>query len=459
MKGGSCIGVVSDNLSENEAFVYLSEHFRSRGLNVPEIYAVSEDGRVYLQQDLGSESLFSAISAGRAKAQKGGTYSVKEEALLCAAIAKLPEIQIIGAEGLDFSRCESVSEMDAVSIMFDLNYFKYCYLLPSCVEFDELRLQDDFSALTDELLRHNDDTFMYRDFQSRNVMMVDGEPYFIDYQGGRRGPIYYDVASFVWQASSCFPSALRGKMLDAYLEALGKYRSVTRDDFMSNLRIFLLFRFIQVLGAYGFRGCFQRKTHFIESIPFALENVRELLVEPFDVCPYLSQLLLALADKGSFVEMIPEKASPREKFVVPDHLVVKVTSFSYRDGIPEDETGNGGGYVFDCRGLNNPGRCEKFRNSTGRDADVIEFIESDGGVFPFLEGVYALVDSHVENYITRGFTSLCINFGCTGGRHRSVYCAEALAKHLAAKFPDVEVVLCHSRLGIVDTIGKTPEAK
>ncbi len=484
----ACIGVVSENHVENESFLYLSEHFRSCGLNVPEIYAVSEDRTAYLQQDLGGVSLFSAVASGRAKAQaafkgrfavpspggRGGTqsgddgeiYSAEEEALLCAAIAKLPEIQILGAEGLNFSRCFPVPEMDARSIMFDLNYFKYCYLLPACVEFDELRLQDEFEKLTAVLLCDNDNAFMYRDFQARNVMLVDGESYFIDYQGGRRGPIYYDVASFVWQASSCFPSALRQKMLDTYLEVLGKYRDVSRDEFMSRLRIFLLFRLLQVLGAYGFRGCFQRKSHFIESIPFALENVRELLAEPFDFCPYLSQLLLTLADKGAFVETESPKTSSGKKQVgnsccgagdrritlmeegSKPHLVVKITSFSYRHGIPEDSSGNGGGYVFDCRGLNNPGRYEKFRNSTGRDADVIEFIEGDGGVFPFLEGVYAMVDPHVDNFISRGFTSLCVNFGCTGGRHRSVYCAEALAKHIEAKFPEVEVVLRHNRLGI-----------
>ncbi len=492
----NCIGVVSENISENDAFIYLSEHFRSKRINVPEVYAVSADRTAYLQQDLGGESLFSAIASGRAKAQArfrergavspsvGGCkcgvqsadgeeiYSAVEEALLCATIAKLPDIQILGAEGLDFSRCTPVPEMDERSIMFDLNYFKYCYLLPSCVEFDELRLQSEFESLTAELLRHNDDTFMYRDFQSRNVMLVDGEPYFIDYQGGRRGPIYYDVASFIWQASSCFPTALKEKMLDTYLEALGKYRNVNRDEFMSELRIFLLFRFIQVLGAYGFRGCFQRKRHFIESIPFALENVRELLVEPFEFCPYLSQLLLALADKGTFVENpacgAEEKSGVKKvegidnKVVSEDKeekpcLTVKITSFSFRDGIPEDGSGNGGGYVFDCRGLNNPGRYEKFKNSTGRDADVIEFIEKDGGVFPFLEGVYTMVDPHVDNFITRGFTSLCVSFGCTGGRHRSVYCAEALAKRLTAKFPEIEVVLHHTRLGIVQKLGSHTE--
>ncbi|MCD8207297.1 MAG: phosphotransferase [Bacteroidales bacterium] len=460
--GVSCIGVVSENHIENESFLYLSEHFRSRGIYVPEIYAVSADRTAYLQQDLGGVSLFSAVASGRARAQaafkeRGGSlsdcadgeeiYSPEEEALLCAAVAKLPEIQIRGAEGLDFSRCFPVPEMDARSIMFDLNYFKYCYLLPACVEFDELRLQDEFEKLTSVLLGERYDSFMYRDFQARNVMLVDGEPYFIDYQGGRRGPIYYDVASFMWQASSCFPSALRRKMLDTYMAALGKYQPVSRDEFMSRLRIFLLFRFLQVLGAYGFRGCFQRKSHFIESIPFALENVRELLAEPFDFCPYLSQLLLTLADKGSFV------GNSQSLTGDGDHLVVKITSFSYKEGIPEDSSGNGGGYVFDCRGLNNPGRHERFRNSTGRDADVIEFLEEDGGVFPFLDGVYAMVDPHVDNFITRGFTSLCVNFGCTGGRHRSVYCAEALAKHLSAKFPVAEIVLTHSRLGTVRRFG------
>ncbi len=499
----SCIGVEGGNVTENQAFVHLAGHFRSKGLNVPQVYAVSGDGRHYLQQDLGTQSLFDAVSDGRAKAQREfrnvwntndhkedisaatETYSPREEGLLLRTISQLPRIQFRGAEGLDFSRCFPVPQMSARSIMFDLNYFKYCYLLATGLEYDESRLQDEFERLASDLLAEPYDTFMYRDFQARNVMLVGDEPWFIDFQGGRRGPIYYDVASFVWQASSCFPAPLRERMIDAYLDALQQYRPTGREEFMSRLRLFLLFRFMQVLGAYGFRGLYQRKPHFIESIPFALANLRELLAEPFPAYPYLSSLLLELCDKNPGTGKSCQTAAPQnEKITIASEdsaqkksgntaksgnvqptdqaeagrLTVKVTSFSFRDGIPQDDSGNGGGYVFDCRGMNNPGRYERYRHSTGRDADVIEFIETDGGVFPFLNGVCAMVDPHVETFIRRGFTSLCVNFGCTGGQHRSVYCAEALARHLAEKFPAADILLRHTKLGLERKISHQTDA-
>ncbi len=505
----TCIGVVGENVAENDAFVYLAGHFRSRGIRVPEVYAVSSDRRCYLQRDLGSESLFDAVAEGRERArrafraesargrsgtagdavcpmekegERGGgeevIYSRAEEDLLCRTIAALPKIQFAGAEGLDFSRCFPVPRMSVRSIMFDLNYFKYCYLLGSGMEYDESRLQDEFEALSSDLLSEPFDTFMYRDFQARNVMLVDGEPWFIDFQGGRRGPVYYDVASFVYQAVSRFPTGLRSRMIDSYLEALQPFRRTDRGHFMARLRLFLLFRTMQVLGAYGFRGLYQRKPHFLESIPYALENLRELLAEPFPAYPYLTALLTALAGmepapgQEDRRTSVPESATERgdsrttgleqgspamagqnpesgaERNAGEGRLKVKVTSFSYKDGIPEDSSGNGGGYVFDCRGMNNPGRYERYRRSTGRDADVIEFLETDGGVFKFLEGVYAMVDPHVETFLGRGFTSLCVNFGCTGGRHRSVYCAEALAGHLAGKFPEADILLTHTKLGL-----------
>ncbi|MCD8313706.1 MAG: phosphotransferase [Bacteroidales bacterium] len=493
--GVTCIGVEGGNVAENQAFIYLAGHFRSRGINVPEVYAVSDDGRYYLQQDLGTQSLFDAVAAGRKKAQaeyertqsegrrfEVDAYSPEEEELLCRTIAKLPQTQFAGAEGLDFSRCFPVPRMSARSIMFDLNYFKYCYLLPSGLEYDEARLQDEFDSLPKDLLSEPFDTFMYRDFQTRNVMILGGDPWFMDFQGGRCGPIYYDVASFAWQARSCFPPQLRDKMISSYLGALQQYRPMSREQFMSRLRIFLLFRIMQVLGAYGFRGLYQRKPHFLQSIPYALGNLRELLAEPFAAYPYLSSLLLELCDKnpetGQTVEgessssqnvkvgeqkvTVATKDNMETKSVdtkgktdvqsagkvEAERLTVKITSFSYKAGIPQDDSGNGGGYVFDCRGMNNPGRYERYRHSTGRDADVIEFIETDGGVFRFLDGVYAMVDPHVENFLARGFTSLCVNFGCTGGQHRSVYCAEALAKHIAEKFPSADILLRHTKLGL-----------
>ncbi len=477
----TCIGVMSDNIAENEAFIYLARHFRAAGIAVPEVYAVGQDRKAYIQEDLGTESLFAAVAEGRGRAislfkrqADEAAYSPAEAEMLCKAIGKLAEIQVRGAEGLDFSRCYPVPAMDARSIMFDLNYFKYCYLLPTGIEYNEVRLQDEFEKLAEDLLSEDFDTFMYRDFQARNVMLKDGEPYFIDFQGGRRGPVYYDVASFVWQARSCFPRELKRKMVETYIGALEKFRQVDRPAFMSRLRTFVLFRTMQVLGAYGFRGCVQKKQHFIDSIPFALANLRELLAEPFAAYPYLSELLSKVAVQGAkpapgqkaVGKAVGEAAgqtktaaenavqnSAQEAAQNAAGLTIEVCSFSYKKGLPADDSGNGGGYLFDCRGLNNPGRYERYRHSTGRDADVIAFLEEDGGVFPYLEHVYGIVDPHVENFISRNFTHLSVGFGCTGGQHRSVYCAEHLAAHLAAKYgPKARIALSHRELGIKEIL-------
>lgn len=458
--GHRCVGVVSGNVAENEAFIYLSRHFVSKGLPVPEVYAVAPDERAYIQQDLGTVSLFEAVAQGRAKASASfrmdGVYSAGEEDLLCKTIGRLPDVQFRGAEGLDYGRCYPVAEMDMRSIMFDLNYFKYCFLLVSGVQYDEVRLQDEFEKLAASLLGETGWAFMYRDFQARNVMLVEGEPYFIDFQGGRRGPVYYDVASFIWQARSCFPPQLKQRLVETYISSLEKYCPVDRAAFMSRLRIFVLFRTLQVLGAYGFRGYSQKKRHFVESIPYALANLRELLSEPFEAYPYLTKVLAQVAAQGKASESASELGVVSGSASGPegDRLAVSVMSFSYKRGLPTDDSGNGGGYIFDCRGLNNPGRHERYRRSTGRDADVIAFLEKDGGVFPYLEHVYGVVDPHAENFIGRHFTHLSVSFGCTGGQHRSVYCAEHLARHLAAKFGEaVSVELCHRELGIKEIIG------
>ena len=264
------------------------------------------------------------------------------------------------------------------------------------------------------------DTFMYRDFQARNVMMKDGEPYFIDFQGGRRGPIYYDVASFVWQARSRYPENLRKEMVQTYLRALKGYTEVNEEHFNERLRLFVLFRTLQVLGAYGFRGYFEKKPHFLASVPYALGNLRRLLQKPFEDYPYLNEILTKLTTMSQFNNIAEDK-----------RLEVRVFSFAYKKGIPVDTSGNGGGYVFDCRAINNPGKYEHYRQFTGLDKEVIKFLEDDGGITKFLNNVYDLVDNHVKCFIERKFTHLQVCFGCTGGQHRSVYCAEHLAQHLA----------------------------
>jgi hypothetical protein len=280
---------------------------------------------------------------------------------------------------------------------------------------------------------------MYRDFQSRNVMIKDGQPYFIDFQGGRRGPLHYDVASFLWQARANFSDELRAELLEDYIGALKELREINADEFRKQLKHFVLFRTLQVLGAYGFRGSFEKKPHFLQSIPFALKNLRQLLHEDMSAYPYLAEILRQLCDLEQFQDRAPSQ-----------HLVVKVYSFSYKKGIPYDDSGNGGGFVFDCRALHNPGRYAQYAKLTGLDQPVIDFLEEDGEVQPFLEQAYQLVDASVQRYKERGFTSLMVSFGCTGGQHRSVYTAQKMAEHIHQKF-DVEVQLIHREQNIKTT--------
>ena len=424
-EAGTCIGVVGTDVSENKAFLTIARHFRSKGINVPEVYAVSDDMSAYLQEDLGDSVLF----------------DLKDDALLNKAMSMLPKIQFEGAQGLDFSVCYPQPSFDRRMVMFDLNYFKYCFLKPSGLEFNEVKLQDDFENLADALLKEDSETFLYRDFNARNVMVRDGEPYFIDFQGGRRGPIYYDVASFAWHARARFSAEQKRKMLDAYLDALKEYREVDRKSFEERLRLFVFFRILQVLGAYGFRGWVEHKANFVTSIPAAISELKDMMTEGFAEYPYLTQVLRDLVELPRFAK------DDRPEGI----LEVKVYSFSYMKGIPHDPSGNGGGYVFDCRSIHNPGRYEPYRKLTGRDEPVIKFLEDDGEITEFLSHVYAVVDAHVETYRRRGFSNLMVCFGCTGGQHRSVYSAEHVAAHLSQKYPDIRVRLIHREQGI-DTI-------
>ena len=437
--GTSLMGVTGTDVKENNAFITLAAHFRSQGLPVPEVLAVSEDGISYLQEDLGDLLLADLVAAAHKNGgiEEGGQL----EALLCRTTGLLPKIQFEGASGLDFSVCYPQPSFDRRMVMFDLNYFKYCFLKPSGIEFNEIDLQDDFERFADELLKDEGETFLYRDFNARNVMIKDGEPYFIDFQGGRRGPIYYDVASFIWQARARYPQWLKEKMLGSYLDSLASYVEVDRDAFKERLKMFRLFRTLQVLGAYGFRGLVEQKAQFVVSIPLALADLKTLLAEMPDDYPYMSEVLRKMT-------VLPRFAVQSED----GRLEVRVSSFSFKKGIPQDMSGNGGGYVFDCRSIHNPGRYEPYRKLTGRDEPVIRFLEDDGEIIGFLEHVYGVVDSHVETYSRRGFTSLMVSFGCTGGQHRSVYCAEHLAHHLAEKYPDVRVRLIHREQNIEEIL-------
>ena len=494
VNGQTIVGVIGTSRDEDHAFIYLTEHFTRRKLPVPKILAASDDQLRYLQTDLGSMSLFDAIRGGR---EAGGRYTLKEQELLKRTIRELPNVQIRGARGLDFSNCYPQAEFNVDSVLFDLNYFKYCFLKATELDFHELKLEADFRLFakdltTDTWLVGGDlqsattESFLYRDFQARNVMLDhDGNPYFIDYQGGRKGPYYYDLASFLWQASARYPHKLRRELVYEYYNSLKNYTEVPPvRHFVNRLSLFVLFRTLQVLGAYGFRGYFEQKKHFIESIPPAIQNLRELLTfggstlstphAPLSTFhyPYLMDILRQLTELPQFqqIETVasradgykttalnPYKAHPQDgpatfsKYDAQGPLVVKVYSFSYRKGIPEDESGNGGGYVFDCRSTHNPGRYEPYKQLTGLDEPVIRFLEDDGEILTFLDSVYKLADAHVRRYIQRGFTSLMFSFGCTGGQHRSVYSAQHLAEHIHEKF-GIEVRVIHREQGITQVL-------
>ncbi len=442
---GSLIAVYGTCIEENKAFVNMAGHFAGKGLPVPKVMGdLSGDGHFYLQEDLGRHSLFDTLAEGR---NKGGDYSEEEEKLLHRTIAQLPRMQFLGGEGLRGEWCYPKAEFDRQGILFDLNYFKYCFLKAAVSDVDELALDDDFNRLAEALLRRDGYPwgFLYRDFQARNVMLTpEGEPRFIDFQGGRRGPVFYDLASFLWQAAARYPQPLRERLVDTYLlHAKPFVGEVDKGEFDKRLQLFVLFRLMQVLGAYGFRGYFEKKAHFLTSIPPAIENIKDLSdteESPLKDLPYLCKVLAEVCAKPEY--------KMREK---RQGLTVRVFSFSYKRGIPDDLSGNGGGYVFDCRSTHNPGRYEPYKQLTGLDQPVIDFLENDGEILTFLESVYQLADAHVGRYLERGFTDLMFSFGCTGGQHRSVYSAEHLAHHLHEKF-GIKVELTHREQNIHKTL-------
>ena len=419
--GITLIGAKGTSVEENIAFMEIAKHFKLKGLPVPQVFCANSTNEFYLQEDLGDATLFNAIAQGR----DTSNFSPDEISLLKKTIATLPKLQFEGGKGLDYNICFPQPEFDERNVWFDFNYFKYCFLKTTGLEFSEIKLHEDMTKMAADLLEGgNAETFMYRDFQARNVMLVGNEPYFIDFQGGRKGPLYYDLASFVWQAKANYPTELKETLIETYREALEPYVQIPKVEFYKKLRLFVLFRTMQVLGAYGFRGYFEKKPHFLQSVPFAIDNLRKLINEqPFTEYPYVHELLTELTNMRQFSDLRAEKK-----------LEVRIFSFSYKKGIPVDDSGNGGGYVFDCRAINNPGKYDHFKHFTGLDKEVIEFLEDDGEVTKFLAHVYELADAHVTRYMERKFTNLMFSFGCTGGQHRSVYCAQHLAEYLAKKY-------------------------
>ncbi len=427
----SAIGAWNADLKENKAFLSFAKHLREKNLYVPQILAIGDPMDVYLQEDLGATTLFDFITQTR----ETEGFSDKIVDWYKRIIEELPKLQIQGADGIDWSCCYPRKAFDRQSMMWDLNYFKYYFLKLAKIPFDEQALEDDFQAFTDYLLQAGSDYFLFRDFQSRNIMLVDNNPYFIDFQGGRKGPLQYDLASLLFDAKADIPIPDRKELLEYYLDCLSRYQPVNREEFTQFYYGYVLIRIMQAMGAYGFRGFYEKKQHFLKSIPFALHNLSSLLYAvklPVEL-PELIKVLHEVTE-SEFLQRIGKTETNR--------LTVKITSFSYKKGIPKDPSGNGGGFVFDCRAVHNPGRYAEYRNLTGMDEPVKQFLTDHSEIEEFLTPVFHLVEQSVRKYLERGFTNLCVNFGCTGGQHRSVYSAERLAAHLRNNFP-VNVVLYH----------------
>ena len=424
------IGTYNPDLKENIAFLSFSKHFRQIGLQVPEIYSQELDKNIYLEEDLGDETLFSFLTEIRGK--EG--FSEKIIELYKKVLFNLPRFQVEANTGLDYSVCYPRHSFDRQSMMWDLNYFKYYFLKLAKIPFDEQHLEDDFKTFTDFLLTTDRDYFLYRDFQSRNVMIVNNEPYFIDYQGGRKGALQYDLASILFDAKADIPQDVRKQLLDYYIDNLSDHLPVNREKFLEYYYGYVLVRIMQALGAYGFRGFYERKEHFLKSVPYAIQNLEWLLHNT-----ELPIQIPALTDAWS---KLVRSSYLRQFGDVKLRTTVRIQSFSYKRGIPLDEKGHGGGFVFDCRFLPNPGRYDEYKNLNGNDQPVIDFLEKEPDVHEFLKHVLQITDKVVLNYSKRNFTDVMIAFGCTGGQHRSVYFANRLAEHLQ-KNKDVDVELRH----------------
>ncbi len=446
----SAIGILYDVREENVAFLEFSRHFRRHGLPVPEIYAEDLSHGAYLEEDLGDTTLFEFLSRNRV----GENIAPQAVEAYRKVVAVLPRFQIEAGRDLNYKLCYPCASFDHQSIAWDLNYFKYYFLRLAGILFNEQELEDDFGRLTKFLLGAGRDYFLYRDFQSRNVMLRDGRPFFLDYQGGRRGALQYDIASLLYDAKADLPPEFRQQLLDHYLDRLAGFIELEREVFMQHYYGYVYVRIMQALGAYGFRGFYERKAHFLQSVPYALKNLRWLLhhIKLPIALPTLMGALKSLLVSQKLQSLASEAVSEKLQSLVSEaeNLIVRICSFSFQRGLPKDEAGHGGGFIFDSRGLPNPGREERFKTFTGKDMPVIDYLNQQESVHEFLTSVISLVDASVSNYQRRGFKSLMVSFGCTGGQHRSVYLAEQLAKRLRGR-NGVDVVVRHLEL---ENLGK-----
>jgi aminoglycoside/choline kinase family phosphotransferase len=420
------------NIKENNAFIYFSRHFKNCDCRVPEIFAVNEERTVYIQEDFGDVSLLDQLEE---HGYNGHVYSLFQQSL-----RELAHLQIKGDENLDYSFCITSKEFGKQAILSDLLYFKYYFLDALQIPYDKEKMLDDFEKLSDYLSHADHKYFMFRDFQSRNILIENEKVHFIDYQGGMKGALQYDVASLLWQAKANLPDEWKNNLLDGYMDCVEELfnKKIDRVRFINQYNGYVLIRLMQVLGAYGFRGLFERKAHFLTSIPLGLKNLKWFLQNKQTgiALPEFERILGAMVSDEVINRFEPLQATEKTQ------LVVHINSFSYKKGIPADTSGNGGGFVFDCRGILNPGRMEKFKKQTGRDKEVKDYLEQQTKMPGFLNSVFDVVDIAVEDYIKRDFSSLMVSFGCTGGQHRSVYAADALARHLRNKFK-VKIELHH----------------
>jgi len=445
----SVIGTYGANIRENETFIYFSNHFRKRNLPVANILAVNDTTTAYLQEDFGDRSLLHILE------QKKFTNEVY--LLFKRSLETLAELHVKGDQELNYNLCLTNAEFGKQAIMADLLYFKYYFLDALRRPYDKQKLIDDFEALSTYLTHTEYKYFMFRDFQSRNILVKeDASIHFIDYQGGMKGAPQYDVASMLWQARANLPDEWKESLLVDYMNSFEGLigSSLERNIFRSQYNGYVLIRLLQVLGAYGFRGLFERKAQFLTSIPLALKNLKWFFENQSlgIAVPEFSKVLSICVSDEVVEHFAPLQANEQTP------LVVKICSFSYRQGIPQDESGNGGGFVFDCRGILNPGRIQEFKTMHGRDKSVMDYLEQQTRMSEFLNSVFDIVDITVEDYIGRGFESLTVSFGCTGGQHRSVYAADALARHLRNKFK-VKIELKHCVQDEKNWINPPPTAK
>jgi len=427
------IGALNNDIRENIAFLEFSKSFLSNGINVPRIYEVSSDKTYYLLEDLGSMTLYDYLTETRKKED----FSANIINIYKKVLTELPKIQITAGKNINYKVCYPRAAFDRQSMIWDLNYFKYYFLKLAKIPFNEQLLENDFMSFTDFLLKADNSFFLYRDFQSRNIMINKEKIGFIDYQGGRKGPLQYDLASLLYDAKADIPHSVRKELYSFYLKELKKYHSVKQSDFELYYPGYILIRILQSMGAYGYRGFYEKKEHFLKSIPFAIDNMKQILNDypSFEKFPELYNSLKKITESNYLISL----GTPKKK------LIIDVCSFSYKKGIPEDTSGNGGGFVFDCRAVHNPGRYEPYKRLTGKDPKVKQFLEEKSEMSEFLVPIFSLLDQTIDKYIARGFTHLNVCFGCTGGQHRSVYAAEKTALHLKKKYP-VYVNIVHREL-------------